>query len=100
MPEATVIFLTILFSDIFEYFEDPEQVAELCKRGAQLSESYENEDIIPAMNDKEALRESISVFLMHYLENSPKNVKNSRFSKALNAAIKACDSNTSSFLGL
>ena len=44
-------------------------------------------------NARQVLKDNISIFLMHYLENSPKNVKKSAFRKNLKAAIKACEEN-------
>lgn len=97
MPEAAIIFLTILFSNIFEAYEDPMPVMEIFQRGEptkaqlmkQATESNENDDAF-AGSGRQALKESISIFLMHYLENSPKNTKNSTFRKNLKVAIKIC----------
>ena len=97
MPEAAIIFLTILFSNIFEAYEEPMPVMEIFQRGEptkaqlmkQATESNENDDAFVG-SGRQALKESISIFLMHYLENSPKNTKNSTFRKNLKVAIKIC----------
>jgi len=98
MPESAIIFLTILFSNIFEAYEDPMPVIEIFQRGEptkaqlmkQATENMENDDVF-AGNGRQALKESMSIFLMHYLENSPKNTKNSAFRKNLKIAIKICE---------
>lgn len=100
MPEQTIIFLTILFTNIFEHFEDSEQVSNLFQRGTRhRSDILEDDnDNIVATDKKEELRDSIMMFLMHFLENSPKNTKGSRFRRGLKAAVKACDSKHASFI--
>jgi nucleolar MIF4G domain-containing protein 1 len=98
MPESTIIFLTILFSNIFEAYDDPISVVEIFQRGEptkeqllkQANEAMENDDAFTG-SGRQALKDSISIFLMHYLEKSPKNVKKSNFRKNLKAAIKACE---------
>eukprot|EP00551_Chaetoceros_affinis_P005634 CAMPEP_0203676362 /NCGR_PEP_ID=MMETSP0090-20130426/24288_1 /ASSEMBLY_ACC=CAM_ASM_001088 /TAXON_ID=426623 /ORGANISM="Chaetoceros affinis, Strain CCMP159" /LENGTH=839 /DNA_ID=CAMNT_0050542887 /DNA_START=111 /DNA_END=2632 /DNA_ORIENTATION=- len=42
MTEAAIIFLTILFTNIFEAFDDPTQVAELFKRGEPKGDRLSN----------------------------------------------------------
>jgi len=111
MSEASIIFLTILFTNIFESLEDSDQVVALLKRGEvtpeQLSKMAEakaaknggfdddddddDKDDLFAGNNREALKENISVFLLHYLQSSPKNKKNSTFRTNLKAAIKSCE---------
>jgi nucleolar MIF4G domain-containing protein 1 len=99
MPEATIIFLTIFFSNIFEAYEEPMPVTEIFKRGEptkaqlmkQATDNMDNDDMIAGSGSRQALKESLSIFLMAYLENSPKNVKKSTFRKNLKAAIKACE---------
>jgi len=98
MPEAAIIFLTILFSNIFEAYDDPAAVMGIFQRGKQSKEQLlkkanddiDNDDVF-AGGGREALKENLSIFLMHYLENSPKNVKKSNFRTNLKAAIKACE---------
>lgn len=98
MPEATIIFLTIFFSNIFEAYEDPIHVIEIFQRGEptkaqlmkQATEKVDNDDAFTD-NGRQALKESLSIFLMAYLENSPKNAKKSTFRKNLKAAIKTCE---------
>ena len=98
MPENTIIFLTILFSNIFEECGAPENVVNIFQRGEptkeQLlkeAEQQMGEDGAFAGSGRQGLKDSISIFLMHYLQNSPKNVKASSFRKNLKAAIKACE---------
>jgi hypothetical protein len=98
MPESTIIFLTILFSNIFEACDDPSQVVGIFQRGeptkAQLmkeaNEAMENDDVFSG-SARQALKDSLSIFMLHYLEKSPKNVKKSSFRMNLKAAIKACE---------
>mmetsp|Transcript_4480 Transcript_4480/g.8598 ORF Transcript_4480/g.8598 Transcript_4480/m.8598 type:complete len:936 (-) Transcript_4480:876-3683(-) len=97
MSDASIIFLTILFSNIFESYEDPASVAELFQRGEPTKEqllkratdNLDSDDIVD-MNGRQALKQSILIFLLHYLENSPKNVSKSMFRKNLKVAIKTC----------
>ena len=98
MPEAAVIFLTILFTTIFESLDDPEQVIILFKRGEPSKEYLEekareelDDDNLLDGNDRDALKENISIFLLHFLQSSPKNKKKSLFRKNLKAAVKACE---------
>ena len=51
-----------------------------------------HEELAMEEEDNEALRESISVFLLQLLKKSPKNMKKSKFRANLKAAVKACDS--------
>jgi nucleolar MIF4G domain-containing protein 1 len=99
MPEATIIFLTILFTNIFEGFEDTGQVTALFKKAEPSSEylakkanEEPNDDELGAKSDREALKENINIFLLHFLQSSPKNKKKSMFRKNLKAAVKACES--------
>jgi nucleolar MIF4G domain-containing protein 1 len=99
MSEAAIIFLTILFTNIFESNEDSEQVVSLFKRGDPSRESLEEkakeapeDDNVLGGNDRETLKENLSIFLLHFLQSSPKNEKKSLFRKNLKAAMKACES--------
>ena len=102
MSEAATIFLTILFTNIFEAFDDSTQVTELFKRGEPRrghSSNMDNnqgssDDNLTAGSDREALKESIHIFLLHFLQSSPKNTKQSQFRKNLRAAIKVCESDS------
>lgn len=97
MSDASIIFLTILFSNIFESFEDPTSIVELFQRGEPTKEQLLkratnnlDSDNIVDMDGRQALKQSIAIFLMHYLEKSPKNQSKSIFRKNLKAAIKTC----------
>lgn len=104
MPETAIIFLTILFSNIFESLEDSSAVTDLFKRGEPSLERLQKkaqemeDDNILETSGREALKENIQVFLMHYLQNSPKNIKNSAFRKNLKAAIKACETDSLDYM--
>ena len=100
MSESSIIFLTIFFSNIFEAFDDPLPVVEIIQRGdptreqlRKQAEEQMGDDNAFSGNARQVLKDNISIFLMHYLENSPKNVKKSPFRKNLKAAIKACEEN-------
>ncbi len=101
MPEAAIIFLTILFTNLFESIDDPDQITALFKRGDPSREFLE-EKAREAMedgntlgtNDREELKANINIFLLHYLQESPKNKKKSIFRKNFKAAMKACESDS------
>ncbi len=99
MSEASIIFLTILFTNILETCEDASQVSMLFKRGqASLERSYnenagpDNDNLVEEHNDRVALKENLNIFFLHFLQASPKNEKGSKFRKHLKAAVKACSS--------
>ena len=105
MAEPAIIFLTILFSTLFDEL-NADDLKYLFQRGdgggkkEEVDDLFEgpgqdiNEDDLYATagSEREALKENISIFLMHYLESSPKNVKHSSFRKNLKVSIKACES--------
>lgn len=97
MPESAVIFLSVLFSNIFDSFPDPNSVVDLFKRGepnikhVQKHSKQLDDDNLIENSGREVLKQNIQLFLIHYLQSSPKNVKNSTFRKNLKAAIKACE---------
>ena len=98
MPEAAIIFLTILFTTIFETYSDPAQVTTLFKSGGprkgylevKAREATDDDNLLDG-NDRAALKENISIFLLHFLQSSPKNEKKSLFRKNLKTAVKACE---------
>jgi len=105
MSEASVIFLTIFFSSIFDSYEDPQDIVVLFRRGeksqVQLQKEaaeIEKDDLYDGGDDRAALKENMSVFLIHYLEKSPKNVKKSTFRKNLKTAIKICETESHDFM--
>jgi nucleolar MIF4G domain-containing protein 1 len=104
MAESAIIFLTILFTTLLEEL-NADELKFLFQRGdgggkmkeADLFEGpgqdIDEDDLyVTAGSEREALKENISIFLMHYLEASPKNVKQSNFRKNLKVSIKACES--------
>ena len=98
MPEASIIFLTILFTNLFEACVDASQVAMFFKRGqSSLERKYDGsaipdeEHLEEEHNDRVALRENLNIFFLHFLQSSPKNEKGSKFRKHLKAAVKACE---------
>lgn len=95
LPEAAMIFLTILFTSIMEHFHDPVDVAQFFEssisRRKVKKEDLEDEDDMGAGDESEALRASMTVFFVQILKASPKYKKGSAFRKNLKAAIKACD---------
>ena len=98
MPESAVIFLTILFTNILEAFDDTDQITLFFKRGDPTKEYLEqkasetaDDDNAFAGNEREVLKENINIFLLHYLQQSPKNKKKSTFRKNYKAAVKALE---------
>jgi nucleolar MIF4G domain-containing protein 1 len=76
LPEAGIIFLTMTLTVLFDSSE-PAQV-------------YSIFEAIPVNESGVALRENLSVFLLQYLQKSPKNVKKSKFHKSYKIAVKLC----------
>jgi hypothetical protein len=84
LEETALIFLTVLFSTMFELLDDPLQVFDLFEK-KKASNKLGEED------NKDGLQENLLVFFMQTLKLSPKNKKGSRFRANLKAAIKACE---------
>jgi len=106
LTESTMIFLTIFFTNLLEYFDDPLDLkrfveAEVKKKvrggggggGGDESDLDDDDDAIGGENadDGGGLGPSISIFLLETLKNSPKYEKGSKFRLNLKAAVKACD---------
>jgi nucleolar MIF4G domain-containing protein 1 len=93
LPESGVIFLTIFMSSILEYYDDPSDVSQLFDSACSHRKQPTNteEDVIGNVDDGEALKSNITVFLVQVLKSSPRNKKGSKFRANLKAAIKACD---------
>jgi len=100
MPEAAIIFMTILFTDIFEKFDDHTEVTKLFQKGENGGRNLQNDSHENAfgLNDREALKENISVFLLHFMAKHPKNVKKSQFQRNMKAALKACENNNLNYV--
>jgi nucleolar MIF4G domain-containing protein 1 len=95
MGESTIIFLTIFLTNVLEYFESPVDVSRLfgsitAHRNA-LDDPTAHDDI-GHLDDSEALRANVTIFLLKIMKASPKYKKGSRYRTNLKAAIKACDS--------
>ena len=95
MSEKAIIFLMVLFTTLFEAFDDPLQVTGLFEAAFASSKkkrkrSMGDEDDIPD-DDSDGLKESLSLFLLQFLKKSPKNVKKSKFRTNFKAAVKACE---------
>jgi nucleolar MIF4G domain-containing protein 1 len=89
MSESASIFLTIFFSSLFDYFDDPADMIPLLPHIRQ--DSAAGSVVESAEDNGDALRESFSVFFLHVLKSSPKNKKNSKFRANFKAAVKACE---------
>lgn len=93
LPEASMIFLTVFLSSILDHFDDPSQVKDLIVKGtavAAKSPTAPLEDT-ESLNDGDALRASLTVFLVQVLKSSPKYTKGSKFRTNLKAALRTCD---------
>jgi nucleolar MIF4G domain-containing protein 1 len=87
MDENALIFLTILFSNILEHFDDASQVRAMFTRHVpNRSEDLEKND-----DRDEGVRAGLLVFFMETLKSSPKNTKGSRFRKNFKAVVKELD---------
>jgi nucleolar MIF4G domain-containing protein 1 len=97
MPEQTIIFLMVLFTTLFESFDDPLQMKGIFERAVsnrkkrKRSTSIGDDDELVDDDGGEGMKESISLFLLHYLKPSPKNTKKSTFRANFKAALKACE---------
>lgn len=97
LPESAMIFVTLFLSSIFDHFETPLDVAQLFQTGISHKSSKKESSAIPAgdelesLDEGEALRASLTIFLVRVLKSSPKYQKGSRFRVNLKAALKACD---------
>jgi hypothetical protein len=85
MGEAGLIFLTILLTDILEYYDDPVLVK------AQFAKSSGKEGKEEQAEQEEGFRASLLVFFLETLKDSPKNKKGSKYRKNFKAAVKALD---------
>lgn len=85
MEEAGMIFLTILLSDIMEYYDDPNQAK------AQFASSQGRKSKEDQVDQEEGFRASLLVFLLETLKASPKNKKGSKFRKNFKAVVKSLD---------
>lgn len=86
MDEATMIFLTILFSTILDHFDDPSGAKALFARHTRQSDEKNSND-----DGDEGIRAGLLVFFMDTLKSSPKNTKGSRFRKNFKAIVKELD---------
>jgi nucleolar MIF4G domain-containing protein 1 len=85
MDQAGLIFLTILLTDILEYYDDPSLVK------AQFASSSGKSAKEEQAEQEEGFRASLLVFFLETLKDSPKNKKGSKYRKNFKAAVKALD---------
>lgn len=86
MDEATMIFLTILFSTILDHFDDPSGAKALFARHTRRSDERNSND-----DGDEGIRAGLLVFFMETLKSSPKNTKGSRFRRNFKVIVKELD---------
>ena len=108
MSEVAIVFLTVLFGTIFDGSDDADAVGCLFKKigggggnggGGADGGLDDIDDVLAEKTDeREALKESVSVFLLHFMEGHPSNVKGSRFRKNYRAAVRACDTDGLDFM--
>ena len=97
MPENAVIFLMVLFTALFDSFEDPLQIKHIFEIGMPPPKKRKGRKDLEsgseslAVDDSDALKRSLSIFLLQYLKSSPKNAKKSSFRANFKAAVKACE---------
>ena len=101
LTESAMIFLTIFFTNLLEYFEDPADLkrwleGEVKKHCGGEVGLDDEDDVIGGGNEENTdddggLGPSISIFLLQTLKASPKYKKGSKFRTNLKAAVKACD---------
>jgi nucleolar MIF4G domain-containing protein 1 len=94
MDESTIIFLAIFLSNVLEYFESPADVSRLfgsITSQRNIMDDAFAQDELGHLDDSEALRANITIFLLKIMKASPKYKKGSRYRTNLKAVIKACD---------
>ena len=107
MHNSILLFLTILFTHLFDNYNNSEEVSNLFRKGVlkechhqSLDDGKTSSDNCDDDNDNndndkgeegEILRGNLSLFLIQYIKFSPKNVTKSNFHKNYKAATKACD---------
>ena len=90
IDEATMIFLTICFTSVLDYFDDPSMVQAMLRSNYQ-AQSLQDSDANNFGDDQEGVQAGLLVFFMETLKASPKNKKGSKFRSNYKAAIKALD---------
>jgi nucleolar MIF4G domain-containing protein 1 len=98
ISEPTAVFLTVLFTDLFETISDSSRLVLLMSKGLTISSNnrtndsqVDGEDVMLETDWTATFKESLSAFFMKYLQSSPKNIKSSVFERNLKAALKMCD---------
>ena len=89
LSETTMIFLSIFFTKVMEYFDDPADASLFFDSGLQRRVMHESES--GDADETEALYASLTLFFVQVLKSSPKYKKGSKFRANLKATIKACD---------
>ena len=95
LSETSVIFATIFLSSLLEHFDEPSGLVRLIDTGigrkkvSHLPDNGESE--LERMDEGDALRANLTVFLVQVLKASPKYKKGSKFRANLKAAVKVCD---------
>lgn len=99
MSEATALLLTMFLSSMLDYFENPSEASRFFEHGvgtkkksAKLPEVLDNNDDDHLIDESEALRSNLTVFLVQILKLSPSYKKGSKFRANLKAVVKALDS--------
>lgn len=103
MSEPTAVFLTVLFTDLFESISDTSLLELLIKKGFS-APSKNRMNFLQADGEDDGLetdwttsfKESLNAFFLKYLQSSPKNVKSSTFQRNLKAALRICEHDESS----
>ena len=95
LSETTMIFLTVFLSSLLEHYDDPSDVTRLFEssisRSRQNAAAPSDDEMGHTVDDGDALRANLTVFMVQVLKSSPKYKKGSKFRSNLKAAVKACD---------
>ncbi|KAL7578336.1 hypothetical protein ACA910_012742 [Epithemia clementina (nom. ined.)] len=95
LSETGMIFLTVFFTKLMEYFDDPSDVTIFFESGVNAQQkrqtTEESDLLVGPSQETEALYGSLSLFFVQVLKSSPKYAKGTKFRANLKAAIKACD---------
>jgi nucleolar MIF4G domain-containing protein 1 len=93
MSEKTILFMTVLFTELFESITDPSRLVDLMKKGPNTTKKIleAHEDDVIETDRVKSLRQCLSAFFIKYLDKSPKNIKSSNFARNLKVALKVCD---------
>ena len=99
ISELTALFLTVLFTDLFETMTDTPRLIELISKGLGKNRTHDfqtdDEHVTLEADQIDGLNQSLTTFMLKYLMSSPRNIKMSIFERNLKAVLKIIDGDDS-----